>query len=86
MWLMGRKVKVTGAKCWVGWLGFFPLVPAVSEYLARTKLRWVVRTGAVWLLPSASLPPRVLLELKNKDQAVPPGRLWGPSAVGRAEM
>lgn len=60
----------------LGWLvGFFPLVPAVSEYLARTKLRWVVRTGGVWLLPSASLAPRVLLELKNKDQAVPPDRL-----------
>lgn len=37
MWLVRRKVKVAGAKCWVGWLVLFPLVPAGSEYLARTK-------------------------------------------------
>lgn len=62
----------------LGWFFciFFPsLCLQLVSILPEEKLRWVVRAGGVWLLPSACLAAPVLPELKNKDQAQPPARL-----------
>lgn len=49
----------------LGWFFFSPLCLLLVNILPEQKLRWVARTGGVWLLPSAFLAARVLLELKT---------------------